>query len=142
MRKFAYFAIAVLGLLAPGLLSVIPASAAQTLAKPASGITVAPAFLNADLLAGSTQTTVAVGVRNNFSVPITLEVSLSRLKLQNNTLTPTKYIGQPSQSFCGIDITTSRRIVTGTVDQCASESCRFDTLIAGRSLRRGAHQAN
>lgn len=66
-----------------------PLSVSAATATPASGITVAPALLTAQIGSKQTQTSVTIGVRNNFEVPVTVSAELNGFDVRNNALVPT-----------------------------------------------------
>lgn len=83
----------VLGLLAVGIVGfsicAAPAFAVESATPPTSGITVSPASITAQVGSAQRQATASVGVRNNFSVPVTITAALNGIDLRNNSLLPT-----------------------------------------------------
>lgn len=75
-------------LLVPALPS--PIVRAKTVTKTSGDITVAPAALTAQIGSKQLQTTFSVGVKNNYTVPVSLNAELSGLDVRNNRLYPTK----------------------------------------------------
>ena len=66
-----------------------PLNVSAAAATPASGITVAPALLTAQIGSKQPQTSVTIGVRNNFEVPVTVSAELNGFDVRNNALVPT-----------------------------------------------------
>lgn len=73
------------------LCAVVFTGSGAAAALPTTGITVSPAFLIAQVGSKQAQTSVTVGVRNNFDVPVTITGSLNGFDVHNNALIPNSH---------------------------------------------------
>jgi len=64
-------------------------SGADSTTPPSSGITVSPAYITAQVGSAQRQASASVGVRNNFTIPITVTAVLNGLDIRDNALLPT-----------------------------------------------------
>lgn len=81
--RFLLSAAAIIGIVFIGLPRQVLAVAAPPLS---GGITVAPAYVTAQVGSKQPQTSVTVGVRNNFNTPITISAGVSDINIHNNSL--------------------------------------------------------
>lgn len=72
-----------------GLLFLVPLKVAAASAPLSTGITVAPAFITAQVGSKQNQTSATIGIRNNFEVPVTVSATLNGFDVRNNALVPT-----------------------------------------------------
>ena len=89
------------GLLLTGVILLLPRiSVGKAGAQSsAAGFTVSPAYFTAQVGSKQSKTSIAVSVRNDFDVPINIELSLNGLDIRNNALIPST---QTESGFEGV----------------------------------------